>query len=65
MHSNEGDRFAAKISKRRSSLLEELGAFMLENRKWWLLPVLAAVLVLGAALLLGGTAVAPFIYTLF
>ena len=32
---------------------------------WWLLPILLVLLLLGLAVLLGGTAVAPFIYPLF
>jgi len=35
------------------------------NRKFWLIRCWWALLVLGALLILGGTAAAPFIYTLF
>ncbi len=46
-------------------LLREFWDFLRVNRKWWLLPVLITLLVLGAFLLLSSTAFAPFIYTLF
>jgi hypothetical protein len=39
--------------------------FLKESRKWWMLPLLALLLVLGFILALGQTAAAPFIYTLF
>lgn len=44
----------------------ELWAFMRERKKFWLLPiVLVLVLFGGLVVLTQGTAVAPFIYTLF
>ena len=49
----------------RQGLIGEFLAFVRENRKWWLLPILAVFLVLGVLVLLGGTAVGPFIYALF
>jgi hypothetical protein len=45
--------------------IAELWGFLKENRKWWLLPILAVLLVLGLLTLLAGTGAAPFIYTLF
>jgi len=48
------------------SFLRELAAFILIRRKFWLLPVLAATGLLGGLVVLTqGSAVAPFIYTLF
>ncbi len=47
------------------SLLGELLGFLRQNKKWWLIPVILALVVIGALVVLGGTAVAPFIYTLF
>ena len=47
-------------------LLTELWAFMKERKKFWLLPIIMVLLVLGTLIVLGqGSAVAPFIYTLF
>ena len=46
--------------------LAELWAFMLERKKFWLLPIILVLLLLGTLLVLTeGSAVAPFIYTLF
>jgi hypothetical protein len=44
----------------------ELWAFMRERKKFWLLPLILVLLVFGALIVLTqGSAVAPFIYTLF
>lgn len=46
--------------------LKELFAFFMERKKWWLLPVVLVLLVLGLLLVFASqSAVAPFIYTLF
>jgi hypothetical protein len=48
------------------SLLRELWRYMRVRKKFWLLPILVAMFVLGGLLILAkGSAVAPFIYTLF
>ena len=48
------------------SFLKELWAFMKVRKKFWLLPVVLIMLLLGVLIVLGeGSAVAPFIYTLF
>jgi len=48
------------------SILVELWQFMLVRKKYWLVPVLVMLTVLGALLVLTqGSVVAPFIYTLF
>jgi hypothetical protein len=44
----------------------ELWLFMKERKKFWLLPIVIMLVVLGGLVVLTqGTAVAPFIYTLF
>ena len=47
-------------------LLSELWAFLRERKKWWLLPVIVVMLVVGGLLVAAqGSALAPFIYTIF
>lgn len=47
-------------------LLQDLWAFMRERKKFWLLPIIIVLVLLGALLVFAqGSAVAPFIYTLF
>ena len=44
----------------------ELWAFMRERKKWWLLPVIIVMVIVGALLVAAqGSALAPFIYTIF
>ena len=47
-------------------LLKDLAGFMGKRKKFWLVPLILVMLLLGALIVLGqGSAVAPFIYTLF
>jgi len=46
--------------------LNDLWSYMRERKKFWLAPIIIVLLLLGALIVLTeGTAVAPFIYTLF
>jgi Family of unknown function (DUF5989) len=48
------------------SVLKELWAYLSAHKKWWLMPVLVVLLLMGGLLILAqGSAVAPFIYTIF
>ena len=48
------------------SILKELWIFLKERKKFWLFPVILVMLFLGALIVLAkGSAVAPFIYTIF
>lgn len=48
------------------SLLKDLWLFMKERKKFWLVPVIIAILIFGLLVVFGGgSAMAPFIYTLF
>ena len=46
--------------------LKDLWGFLSERKKFWLLPIILTLVLFGALIVLtGGTAIAPFIYTLF
>jgi len=48
------------------SAISDLWGFLKERKKWWLLPMVLVLLLFGALIVLtSGSAVAPFIYTLF
>lgn len=57
--------FAAEAVESRPGLVAELWEFLAANKKWWLMPIVAVLLLVGALLLMSGTVAAPFIYTLF
>lgn len=57
--------FAAEAERRSRGLAGDFFDFLRHHRKWWLLPILIVLLLVGVLAVLGGTAVAPFIYTLF
>ncbi len=46
--------------------LQDLWGFMRERKKFWLAPIIIVMVLLGVLIVVGqGSAVAPFIYTLF
>jgi hypothetical protein len=49
----------------RNSFISEFWLFLMENKKWWLLPMVLVILLLGVLVLLSSSPVAPFVYTLF
>lgn len=59
------DEFLAKASEKQTGLVCEFIGFLRVNKKWWLAPIIIVILLLGLLVVLGGTAAAPFIYTLF
>ena len=55
----------AALETRDVGLLAELLGFLNATKKWWLLPIVLAIVVFSVLIFLSGTGVAPFIYTLF
>lgn len=48
------------------SIFSELWAFMRVRKKWWLAPIMIMLVLLSTLIVLTqGSAIAPFIYTLF
>jgi hypothetical protein len=48
------------------STISEFWNFLKERKKWWLLPIVVFLLVLGVLIVFAqGSALAPFIYTIF
>ncbi len=48
------------------SLLKEFWLFLRVRKKWWLLPIIVVMVLLGTLLVFAqGSALAPFIYTIF
>lgn len=50
----------------KRTLAGEVWSFVRTNKKWWILPLLTLMLLLGTLLVAAqGSALAPFIYTIF
>lgn len=59
------EQFEDRAAEHRTSLIAEFWEFFLTNKKWWMIPIVVVLLLLAGLILLTGTALAPFIYTLF
>ena len=57
--------FDQQAGQAQSGLMKEFWAYLRHNRKWWLAPIVLALLLLAGLVWLSGTAAGPFIYTLF
>jgi len=51
--------------EKNPGFFSDLFQFLVQNKKWWLLPIVGVLILVGALLILGGTSAAPFIYSLF
>ena len=61
----QAEEFQRAAKTRSGSFAGEVWSFLRENRKWWLLPLIVVLVLVGTLVVLSSTAVAPFIYTLF
>ena len=62
---DEQDEFSMAAGSGRSGLVGEFVEFLKHNKKWWLLPIVLAVIIVGVIIAVSGTGAAPFIYPLF
>lgn len=59
------DPFTAESRRPRRTLVAEVWDFLAATRNWWLLPIVVVFALFGLLMLAGGSAAAPFIYSLF
>lgn len=57
--------FDAQAAEKQRGPAAEFLLFVFQNKKWWLTPIIVVLVLVGALAVLGGTGVAPFIYSLF
>ncbi len=62
---SSAEEFAQEAEKASLSLVREFWDFLRHNKKWWLTPIILALPLVGLIVIFGGSAAAPFIYTLF
>jgi hypothetical protein len=65
MADDNRDRFKQAGRSKTSGVIGEFFLFLKENKKYWLIPPIVALLLIGLVVMLGGTAAAPFIYSFF
>lgn len=65
MNDQKKKAFEEAGGREQSGLLREFWLMAKENKKYWLIPLIAGLMIFGVLIILGGSAVAPFIYTLF
>ena len=55
-----------QIARRRFGIAGELLAFFWSNKRWWMVPMVVVLFIVGALIIVAqSSAIAPFIYTLF
>ena len=57
--------FEREAEQSQSGLAGEFIDYLRQNKKWWITPIVVVLLMVGALVIFGGSAAAPFIYTLF
>lgn len=57
--------FERQAAGRQSGFFAQFLYFIRHNKKWWLTPIIILLLLASLLIFLGGTGVAPFIYTIF
>lgn len=62
---DDSNEFARQAETSQPNQLQEILAFIKHERKWFLTPIILILLLAGLFVVLSGTAVAPFIYTMF
>jgi hypothetical protein len=65
MSETDPNEFEKAAAESRDGFFSDLWGFLRDNKKWWLLPMIAVLLIFGLLIVLAGTGLAPFIYTLF
>ena len=61
----ESNAFVEAGEDEQMGLVAEFIGFIKENKKYWLIPLMIILLLMGLILIAGGSSFAPFIYTLF
>lgn len=65
MNESPKNEFEEAGNDKQTGLVSEIMEMLRENKKYWLIPIIAVLFILGALVILSSTAAAPFIYTLF
>jgi len=64
-HERSESEFARQAEEAPPGIIVEFWDFLIHNKKWWITPIILVLLLMGALVLLSGSPVAPFIYTIW
>jgi hypothetical protein len=65
MRDDKKTAFEDSAEEKDAGLFREFVGMLKENKKYWLIPLILTLALFGVLVILGSTAAAPFIYTLF
>jgi hypothetical protein len=65
MSEDKKNEFENAGAEKSAGIVGEFVAMLKQNKKYWLIPIILILLLVGVLIILGSTAAAPFIYTLF
>ena len=65
MNNERKKRFEQEAMQGDRRLFVEYMQFLSQNKKYWMIPIIAVLLLIGLLVMLGGSAAGAFIYTLF
>jgi hypothetical protein len=61
----EKKTFSELAEEKQRGPLAQFLTFVFQNKKWWLTPIVLILVIVGLLAVLGGSGMAPFIYSLF
>jgi len=64
-HQDQADQFARQAVEQSANIFVEFWDFLVHNKKWWLIPIIVMLLLLGVFVFIVGTPASPFLYTFF
>ena len=62
---DSGNEFERAAQTRTNGLLSDVARFLVTNKKWWMVPIIVVLSLFGVLIYISGSALAPFIYSLF
>ena len=65
MDQKPASQFQQQAAGKQPGTIAQFLHFARHNKKWWLIPIIVLLLLASALILLGGSGLAPFIYTIF
>ena len=65
MSQKPANEFERQAAGKQRGFVGQFLDYALHNKKWWLTPIIVLLLLASLLIILGGSGLAPFIYTIF